>query len=180
MADQGTIGGCNTCLGVPFGAARSLRRIHSRRFTVGAFAVAAALTMGANLMIAPVAVADDSANLASQVASARGGCPPLMANPVLTDLARRANAETRANIEHTARSLPFEDPTPLLHDLGYPASKSKLLSGYADDAEKAARGSVLFGWDTLPDCSYTEYGLDLYDGSANGYWLSSVIIAGTS
>jgi hypothetical protein len=141
-------------------------------------AVALVMTLCMAVAPPPNSAADATANLQTQVDAARGGCPPLHADPVLTDVARRANGETQSNIEHTARSLPFEDPMPILHDLGYPARKAKLLAGYGDAQAKAIRGAVLFGWESIPDCSYTRYGVNVLEGSAGNYWLAAIILAG--
>jgi hypothetical protein len=143
--------------------------------------VVSALTLCLALAPPPLSAADATANLQATVNAARGGCPPLEDDPILTSVAQRANGETQSNIEHTARSLPFEDPMPVLHDLGYPAGKAKLLTGYGGEAAKASYGAVLFGWQTIPDCSYTKYGANVLDGSlggSGGYWLAAVVLAG--
>lgn len=130
----------------------------------------------------PKSAADATGNLQAQVDAARRGCPALQLDPVLTGVAQRANGETQSNIEHTARSLPFEDPTPVVRDLGYPAGKAKLLTGYGGDEAKAIHGAVLFGWEAIPDCSYTKYGVNVIDGSvggSGGYWLAAIVLAGS-
>jgi hypothetical protein len=96
---------------------------------------------------------------------------------VLNDVAQRATGETQSYIAHTARFEPFEDPMPVLHDLGYNAGKAKLLVGYGDIEAKAVHGAVLQGWQAIPDCSYTKYGINLLDND-DGYVLAAVILAG--
>jgi hypothetical protein len=151
----------------------------SRLFKIAVVVLAMTICIAVAPM--PSSSADAPVDLQAQVDAARGGCPPLQEDPVLTGVAQRANGETQSNIEHTARSLPFEDPMPVVHDLGYPAGKAKLFAGYGDVEAKAIRGAVLFGWEAIPDCSYTKYGVDVLDGSvagSGGYWLAAIVLAG--
>ncbi|WP_111510848.1 hypothetical protein [Mycobacterium kyogaense] len=127
---------------------------------------------------APSAAADATASLRTQVDALRGTCPPFQLDPVLNDLALRANTETTAYKEHTARFIPFEDPLPVLHEMGYQAGKAKLHVGYGDSADKAILGVTIFGWETLPDCTYTRYGLNVMDHADRGYVLAALVLAG--
>ncbi|BCO39286.1 hypothetical protein MINTM001_04250 [Mycobacterium paraintracellulare] len=100
---------------------------------------------------------------------------------MLNDVAQRANGETQSYIEHTARFEPFEDPMPVLHDLGYKAGKAKLIPGYADIEAKAIRGVIVHGWQAIPDCTYTKYGVNVLDnpeGMHGGYVLAALVLAG--
>jgi hypothetical protein len=153
------------------------RRLWLGRFASGIVGAAAAAMVATSL--APPSLADATDNLRAQVATARGGCPPLQRDPILDDVARRADNETHAYTEHTARFEPFEDPLPVLHEIGYKAVKAKLLAAYAHDVSTAIHGAVLFGWETIPDCTYTSYGADVQDNtSSSDYVLAAVIIAG--
>ncbi|ORB39007.1 hypothetical protein BST41_18470 [Mycolicibacterium porcinum] len=67
---------------------------------------------------------------------------------------------------------------PVLRDMGYPAGKAKLHVGYGDAVEKAVYGVTLFGWETIPDCTYTRYGVNVLDKSDRGYVLAALILAG--
>jgi uncharacterized protein YkwD len=126
---------------------------------------------------APPSVADSTANLQSKVDAARGGCPPLQPDPALAQVAQRADFETHSYIEHTARFEPFEDPMPVLHDMGYNASKAKLVAAYGDTEDKAVHGVIVLGWQVIPDCTYTKYGLDAFDNPDGGYSLAALILA---
>jgi hypothetical protein len=97
---------------------------------------------------------------------------------VLDSVAHRANTETQSYIEHTARFTPFEDPLPVLRELGFTGDKAKMLSGYGDIPAKAIHGLIVQGWDSIPDCTYSRYGLDLLDDSHAGYALATVVLAG--
>ena len=130
---------------------------------VKAFLSSVMITAVLAVSLAPTSVADATANLRSQVDAARGGCPPLQSDPVLNDVAQRANGETQSYIEHTARFEPFEDPMPVLRDLGYKAGKAKLIPGYADIEAKATRGVIVHGWQAIPDCTYTKYGVNVLE-----------------
>ncbi|QEN12952.1 hypothetical protein ACRDU6_09935 [Mycolicibacterium sp. ELW1] len=97
---------------------------------------------------------------------------------MLDDVAHRANTETQAYIQHTARFTPFEDPIPVLRELGYATGRAKMLSGYGDTSPRAIHGLITQGWDSIPDCTYTKYGLDLLVDADAGYALAVVILAG--
>jgi hypothetical protein len=145
-----------------------------------AFFWSAIITAVLAILLAPTSAADATANLRSGVDAARGGCPPLQSDPVLDDVARRANGETQSYIEHTARFEPFEDPMPVLHDLGYNASKAKLVPGYGDIEAKAIHGVIVQGWNAIPDCTYTKYGVNVLanpEGMHGGYVLAALVLA---
>ncbi|WP_156174099.1 hypothetical protein [Mycobacterium nebraskense] len=100
---------------------------------------------------------------------------------MLNEVAQRANGETQSYIEHTARFEPFEDPMPVLRDLGYKAGKAKLIPGYGDIEAKAIRGVIVHGWQAIPDCTYTKYGVNVLDnpeGMHGGYVLAALVLAG--
>jgi hypothetical protein len=130
------------------------------------------------VLLAPTAAADETADLRTQVDAVRGGCPPLQSDPVLDGVAQRANSESQSYIEHTARFVPFEDPMPVLHDLGYQAGKAKLIPGYGDIEAKAIHGVTVQGWQAIPDCSYTKYGLNMLANADGGYVLAALVLAG--
>lgn len=73
---------------------------------------------------------------------------------------------------------------PTLRQLSYPAGKAKLLSGFAnanqfaDAPQKAIYGATLFGWDTIPDCSYTRYGADVVTDTNTGNTTAVIVLAG--
>ncbi len=148
----------------------------SSRFTRGAgvLTLAAAAAYSA-LSVAPPAAADQTATLANMIAGARGNCAPLQADSVLTSLAQRATRETEQYQKHLARFEPFEDPMPALRDLGYSTPKAKLLAGYGDVDQKAMDGVVLFGWNTIPDCTYTKYGVDVLQ--SDGFTVAAAVFA---
>jgi hypothetical protein len=150
----------------------------------GRIAVTVTVAVAAAMVLAPAAGADPGADLRSAVAAKRGSCPALQSDPILDSVAQRANLETRAYANHTARFQPMEDPMPMLRQLSYPAGKAKLLSGFAstqkfaDAAQKAIYGAALFGWDTIPDCTYTKYGADVLTDAGTGNTVAAVVLAG--
>ncbi|MGU3498635.1 hypothetical protein [Mycobacterium sp. C31M] len=103
---------------------------------------------------------------------------------MLDGVAQRANIETQNYAHHTARFEPMEDPLPMLRQLSYPAGKAKLLSGFAspeqpgDPWQKAVYGAALFGWETIPDCSYTHYGADVVANPDTGNVTAAIVLAG--
>lgn len=152
--------------------------------------VAWIMTMAAiiGIGVAPRSVADATANLQSAVASARSGCAALQPNPVLNDLAQRANQSTDSFILFRTRSQPIGSPKadvlPALHQLGYSANKAKMLSGYGDPeitgygdvVAKAIYGAILEGYEAIPDCGYTRLGTDVLQNESKGYALATVIV----
>ncbi|MEX3645160.1 MULTISPECIES: hypothetical protein [Mycolicibacterium] len=70
---------------------------------------------------------------------------------------------------------------PILRDLGYSAGKARLVPGYGDSEDKAIHGVVIHGWEAIPDCTYTRFGVDVLDnpeGSRGRYVLAALILAG--
>jgi hypothetical protein len=146
---------------------------------------AATLTVVTALAFAPLAASDDTADLKSAVAAKRGSCPALQPDPVLDQVAQNASLQTQKYASHTARFQPMTDPMPMLRQLSYPAGKAKLLSGFADvhdveDApQRAIYGATLFGWDSIPDCSFTRFGADLTTDANTGITTTAVVLAGS-
>ncbi|WP_207552801.1 hypothetical protein [Mycolicibacterium fortuitum] len=103
---------------------------------------------------------------------------------MLEGVAQRANLETQNYANRTARFQPMEDPMPMLRQLSYPAGKAKLLAGFAstqkfpDAEQKAIYGAALFGWDTIPDCTYTRYGADVLTDANTGNTAAAIVLAG--
>jgi hypothetical protein len=151
---------------------------YTRKHLSVAVLTGAALAVVAAVALAPMTLADNVDDLKTQVDATRGGCPPLQPDTVLDGVAQRANAETKSYIEHTARFVPFEDPMPVLRELGYPAGKAKLIPGYGDEQSKAIHGVTVQGWQAIPDCSYTKYGLNVFTNADGGYVLAALVLAG--
>jgi hypothetical protein len=137
-----------------------------------------AVTSAIALSPAPAATANSTADLKAAVGATRGNCPALQQDPVLDGVAARANNETQAYIEHTAKFIPFEDAMPVLRDLGFPAKKAKLLAGYGDVDAKAIHGVTVQGFLVIPDCSFTKYGVDTLKSATGKYALAAVVLAG--
>jgi hypothetical protein len=148
---------------------------------ISVLAMTAALTA---MVFAPLSWADSTADLRSAVAAKRGQCSALQEDPLLDQVAQRANLETQTYADHTARFQPMEDATPMLRQISYPAGKAKLLLGFAntekwsDPEQKAIYGATLFGWDTIPDCTYTRYGADVVTYADTGNTTAAIVLAG--
>lgn len=160
----------------------SRRRAPSRR-AVRRLAVVLTMTALAAIVLAPPSSADPTADLRSEVAARRGSCAALRPDPVLDGVAQRADFETQSYASHTARFLPMEDPMPMLRQLSYPAGKAKLLTGFAgpdrSNPRKAAiYGAALFGSETIPDCSYTRYGVDVVTDAKTGNATAAIVLVG--
>lgn len=163
----------------PFGD-HSLASIRSPRRMPIRTAVVIALVFSGGIVLTPSALADSVANLKDAVASARGGtsCGPLSDNPVVEQAARIINQSTDDYVEHTARHVPITDPLPGLKDLGYGGDKAVLLQGARPNEADAIKGMLLEGYAAIPDCSYTDFGVDVRRNETTGYSLISVVLAG--
>lgn len=155
-------------LAEPVGRVHAPPAMRSACHSLTAISLTGVLLVAASIAFAPRSAADATANLRAAVDSARGSCAPLAQDPVLERLAQRENGETRAYIEHQARFMPFEDPSLVLRTLGYTAGKAKLVAGYGDIEEKAIHGVIVQGWQAIPDCSYTKYGVDAVNNTDGG------------
>lgn len=150
----------------------------SGRWVLSSVALAAAA-----MVSAPVTAADAISDLRAATEARRGSCPALQQDSVLDSVAEQANLETQHYAQKIARFQPMEDPMPALQRLGYPASKAKLLSGYSgpehsDATERAIYGAALFGWETIPDCTYTRYGAHVMTNAVNGNATAVILLAG--
>ena len=69
------------------------------------------------------------------------------------------------------------DAVPILKDLGYPASKAKILSGSAHTAGDSIKATLLQGFADLPDCSYTDFGVATTYNAKKDVVLVTVVLA---
>ncbi len=124
--------------------------------------------------------ADPEANLRDAVALARGGtpCASLRYNPVVEQVAQIINRSTDDYLNHAATRVPIADPLEGLKDLGYGGTKAHLLQGAGKSDAVAINGAVVQGYGAIPDCSYTDFGLNLRRNETTGYILASVVLAG--
>ena len=79
-------------------------------------------------------------------------------------------------ISHRNAAVPFTDPMPALKTIGYTGSKAILLSGYGTDEADAIHGLVLEGRESIPNCSYTQYGASATRDDG-GFNLTSLVLA---
>jgi hypothetical protein len=174
--------------------------------------VALSVTATAILAIsfAPTSAADPTAHLQAEIDAARSesGCPPLQLDPVLNAVSQRVAHEVDDYVRHSSRDLPTSGEGPpvalasggvlrVMRESGYNTTKAKLLVGYGDyrtggagdNEAKAIKGTVLqgLGFEVLPDCTYTKYGVSaINDDSSQGwpstaprtYTVSTVVVAG--
>jgi hypothetical protein len=156
-----------------------------------ALAIASAVTivavLAAGIPLAPPALADPSESFKNAVASARSesSCGPLRYSPVVEQVAEISNHSTDQYLNHAVAHLPVGEPYPGLKDLreglkdlGYHGTKGTLLSGAAKNEANAIKGALLEGFDKLPDCSYTDFGVSLIRNESHGYYLTSLVLAG--
>jgi hypothetical protein len=148
------------------------------------------------ILAAPTSAADPTAHLKSEIDAARSesGCPPLQSDRRLSNVSERAAHEIDDYVKHSARSLPITGENDALasgaggvlatmREAGYNTNKAKLLLGYGDsrtggagdNEAKAVKTAVLqgLGFDAIPDCSYTKYGLSAINEPNNQGWPST-------
>lgn len=132
----------------------------------------------ANAGLATRARADADSLYRASVAAARGrSCQPLNYHPLLQHAAEVATQSTASYLDGTARAVPIADPKPVLHDLGYGASKSFLLSGAGDSEAKALEGALIEGYKIIPDCSLVDFGMNFGVDQKSGWHLFSLVLA---
>jgi hypothetical protein len=150
--------------------------MHNRR-TVHPLAISA-LAVALATAMAPPAIADPRSTLTSAVDAARSATPclPLQADPIAERAAQMALQATSDYINHRSAAIPFTDPMPALKTIGYTGSKALLLSGYGADEADAIHGLLLEGRESIPSCSYTQYGVSATRDDA-GFTLTSVVLA---
>jgi hypothetical protein len=83
---------------------------------------------------------------------------------------------TSGYINHRTAAIPFTDPMPALKTIGYTGSEALLLSGYGTDDADAIDGLLLEGRESIPNCSYTQYGVSATRDDG-GFTLTSVVLA---
>ncbi|OBH52696.1 hypothetical protein A5685_14750 [Mycobacterium colombiense] len=134
----------------------------------------------AGIWLAPTALAGPVDNLSDAVGQARAGtsCRSLRSDPVAGKVADRINRMTDEWLNHTGTQVPEEDPLPGLKILGYGGSKSALIQGEGKNLANAIKGVLLLGYNKIPDCSYTDYGVSMLWNETKGIYLSAVVLAG--
>lgn len=143
----------------------------------------------ASLVLAPSAAADSGDAIRSAVISARGAtsCGPLKSDPVVQEVSDIANRSTDTYLDHDAQTAPISNPLPgipglsplqVLNDRGSGAKKAKLLQGAGRNEADAIKFILISGYNSIPDCSYTQYGVSLTQNTTSGYFLTSMVLAG--
>lgn len=137
---------------------------------------------------APVSVADPTSHLRAEIDGARSesGCAPFQTDAALTEISQRIATEVDEYVRHAARVLPPSTDTDLLQVLrqsGYNTVNARLLNGYGDyrtggtgdNEAKAIKAAVLEGrgFEALPDCTLTRYGLGAINNDGSGGWPST-------
>lgn len=155
---------------------RSVSPCVVRGFAPAATAVA---SFAASVLLACPATADSGDSLRAAVISARTAyCEPLRSDPVVERVAEIVNRSTDVWLDHKGRAVPIPDPLPALKDLGYRGGKAMQISGAGDTDAKAIEGLLISGYDKLPDCSYTDYGVNVMQNLGTGHYLAAVVLAG--
>ncbi len=149
-----------------------------RRARLGMSVAAAALTI-AGVSGAPVASADATDSLRAAVPAARGtACAPFTTDPRIDQAAKEIGDTTDRWINFESRAVPEADALPLLKDLGYGGTKAKILSGSAANAGSSIKALLLEGFASLPDCSYTAYGVATTYNARKDLVIATVVLVG--
>lgn len=154
-------------------------RLDRRRRWLGSVAAVVAV-VSAGSVVAPAAFADSVTNFKDAMATARGktSCGRLHYNPIVKQAAEIVNKSSDAYINHTATHVPISDPLPGLQDLGYDGNKAALLQGAHRNVADAIKGALLEGHAAIPDCSYTDFGVNVMRNEATGYNMAVAVLAG--
>lgn len=110
--------------------------------------------------------------------TARPSCAALRSDPLVEQAAEIVNRSTDKWVDHTGRAAPVREPLPVLHDLGYGGRRAVQIEGAGDTDAQAIAGLLIIGYDILPDCSYTDYGVSLIQNQSTGHYLATVVLAG--
>lgn len=141
--------------------------------------LAAVIFTTVGVLLAPSAAADDNASLREAVAALhQASCGQLHNDPVVEQSAAKIGEATDRYINHDARFLPEDNPLPLLKDLGYGGSKATILSGAGSADTVAIKGLLLQGYQKIPDCQYTDFGVDTRLNKTKKLVLTTVVLAG--
>jgi hypothetical protein len=73
---------------------------------------------------------------------------------------------------------PIDKPLPILKDLGYRGGKAAMALGASKTEAGAIKGVLLEGWNTIPDCSYTDYGVSVLHNKTRNEILTALVLAG--
>lgn len=150
---------------------------HPRRYRAGRAVVTTFALIVTGWGWAPAAAAD-SGTLGAAVTAARpASCPPLKANPIIQEAAAGINRDNDLWLDHASRTEPELDAQPRLHDLGFPATKSVILHGAAKNEADSIKALLLQGWNKIPDCSFTDFGVNVSRGNSAGWILTAAVLA---
>jgi hypothetical protein len=142
--------------------------------------VACALVFSGGMVVTPSAHADLLTNVRDAIVTARGGtsCQPFNYDPILEKAAGIVNQSTDDYIDHLSTYQPITDPIPGLKDLGYGGTKAALLQGALSDESLSIKGAILQGHAAIPDCSFTDLGIDVRTNEATDNILIVYLLAG--
>jgi hypothetical protein len=126
-------------------------------------AATVAAVLGASLPLAAPASADSADSLRSAVTQVRQGmCGPLHYDPLVEHVADIVNQSTVDWIDHSSRAAPIDkDPLPVLKDRGYEGNKAAMALGAGRTVAESIKMLLLQGYNKIPDCSYTDYGVSV-------------------
>jgi hypothetical protein len=140
--------------------------------------------------LAPPAAADPAADaVLSAVTAARGSsCAPFRHDPIVQQATDVALRSTDDYLDHNARVAPVADrsatgvraatPLAVLKDLGSNATRARLLQGAGATAADAIKVMLISGYDSIPDCGYTNFGGSIIQNESSGYVMTAVVLAG--
>lgn len=130
--------------------------------------------------VAPAA-ADPDPGVTTNIEQARGsaGCPALRYDQNVERAAAVINRSSFDYVNHTAEDTPADgqDLSAIVNEFGVGASKAMTLQGAGQDSATALRGLLLQGYQAIPDCSYTDFGVDSLVEPVTGFHLIVVVLA---
>ncbi|OSC21186.1 hypothetical protein B8W69_28630 [Mycobacterium vulneris] len=91
--------------------------------------------------------------------------------------AAEINETTDRWINNASRAEPETDALSPLKDLGYSGSKATILSGAATTDSDAIKATILQGFAKIPDCSWTDFGVNALYNAKKDMILTTVVLA---
>lgn len=129
--------------------------------------------------LAPSAAADTADALRSAVLQTRSAsCGPLRSDPIVEQAAAEINRSTDVWLDEDGRVPPPDTPLPILESLNYGGGSAVQFQGAATTEADAIKGLLLQGYLAIPDCAYTDYGVNVVRNHTTNYFLTQLVLAG--
>ena len=149
-----------------------------RERVLGGMSAALLAFITTSVCLAPSAVAAPADSLRGALVATRAvSCGPLRSDPLVEQTALAVNETTDKWLDNASRAVPETDAFAVLKDLGYGGSKATILSGAGLTDVNAIKALLLQGYISIPDCSFTDYGVSTLYNERESMYLTTVVLA---